>query len=218
MISGHGTKKLLSMGFEILGLGLKSPVTVPSVFSVFFYSVYESKTAPSPSRLTPLMQLEITGALILCAKTDIIFSLLINNWSFLWVDKTIGKECGSNVSSHLWWGVLHDNTNNSCEGDYVLHNLSERKKTGASVVQANSKSKVTFHTICLACEHFISNSKNSTTPYINLFWRLYRVLSAFMHGTQNTEHFISTICKLLFTVPWLVAANLLGNQNLRRNA
>ena len=29
----------------------------------------------------------------------------------------------------------------------VLHNLSERKKKGASVVQANSKSEVTFHII-----------------------------------------------------------------------
>ena len=55
--------------------------------------------------------------LILCAKTDIIFSLLINDWSFLWADKTIGKECGSIVSSCLLGGALPDDTKNGCKGD-----------------------------------------------------------------------------------------------------
>ena len=35
-----------------------------------------------------------TQGLILCEKSDVNFSLLINDWSF-------GKECGSNVSSRL---------------------------------------------------------------------------------------------------------------------
>ena len=43
-------------------------------------------------------------------KTDIIFTLLINDWSFLWFDKTTGKECGWNVSSCSWGGVLRDKT------------------------------------------------------------------------------------------------------------
>ena len=30
--------------------------------------------------------------------------------------KTMGKECGSNVSIRLWGGVLCDETQNSCEG------------------------------------------------------------------------------------------------------
>ena len=61
-----GTKKLLSMGFGILGLRLKvASYSAKCVFSFFGFNVYESKTAPSPSRLIPLMQPEITGALIL---------------------------------------------------------------------------------------------------------------------------------------------------------
>ena len=46
------------------------------------FSFYESETGPGPPWL------------ILCEKTDVNFSLLINDWSF-------GKECGSNVSSRL---------------------------------------------------------------------------------------------------------------------
>ena len=57
------------------------------------FSFYESETGPGPPWLTPLMQAETQG-LILCKKTDVNFSLLINDWSF-------GKECGSNVSSRL---------------------------------------------------------------------------------------------------------------------
>ena len=34
-------------------------------------------------------------------KTDVIVNLLIQDCSFLWVDETVGKECGSNVSSCL---------------------------------------------------------------------------------------------------------------------
>ena len=30
----------------------------------------------------------------------------------------MGKESGSNVSSRLWGGALHDETQNSCERDY----------------------------------------------------------------------------------------------------
>ena len=97
----------------------------------------------------------------------------------------------------------------------VLHNLSERKKKGASVVQANSKSKVAFYSItsllgvfrsrfilsrayepCLACEHFISNWKSLTTPYIYSGGFIIK-----LHGAQNAEHFITAIYMLLFTVP-----------------
>ena len=35
-----------------------------------------------------------TQGLLLCEKNDVNFSLLINDWS-------LGKECGSNVSSRL---------------------------------------------------------------------------------------------------------------------
>ena len=34
------------------------------------------------------------------------------------LQKTMGKECGLNVSSRLWGGALRDETQNGCEGDY----------------------------------------------------------------------------------------------------
>ena len=32
-----------------------------------------------------------------------------------------GKECCSNVSSHLWEGALRDDTKNGSEGDYAWY-------------------------------------------------------------------------------------------------
>ena len=58
--------------------------------------------------------------LILCAKTDVKFSLLINDWSFLLVDWTIGKECGLNVSSRLL-GEEH------CVGRLIISRISMNK-------------------------------------------------------------------------------------------
>ena len=60
---------------------------------------------------------------------------------------------------------------------HVLHNLRKRKQKGTSVVQANSKSKVMFHTITslpivfsLSTLHFKLLKLNDP---IHLFWRLY---------------------------------------------
>ena len=52
--------------------------------------------------------------------------------------KTMGKECGLNVSSHLWGGALHDKIQNGCVGDYdlcwsVQFNEKLRKFTGVGV-------------------------------------------------------------------------------------
>jgi len=69
------------------------------------------------------MQLVITGAHSLC-KTDIIFSLLINFCGL------IGKECGSNVSSHLLGGALRDETKPAERDTDVL--LTARKVLCAS--------------------------------------------------------------------------------------
>lgn len=54
--------------------------------------------------------------LILCMKTDVIFSWPIYDCSFLWVNKTVGKECGSNVSSNLLGRSRMEQ--NSYKGDY----------------------------------------------------------------------------------------------------
>ena len=88
-----------------------------SIPCIFFK--YESKIEPGPSQLTPLMQLKIKGVHSAWKLTSsFTCSLLIkDHWSFPWADKTIGKECGSYVSSQLlgrkiaWWDK------NSREGD-----------------------------------------------------------------------------------------------------
>ena len=40
------------------------------------------------------------------------------NGSLLLIGQFEGKECRARMSSRLWGGSLHDDPNNSCEGDY----------------------------------------------------------------------------------------------------
>ena len=51
---------------------------------------------------------------------DLIGRILNNVSDLIGAKTTKGKECCLNVSSHLWRGVLRDDTKNGCEGDYEV--------------------------------------------------------------------------------------------------
>ena len=80
------------------------------------FTFHEIKLEPFPSWLPPLMQPEITGDYF-CPKKEVIFNFLTNVWSFLWADKIIWKDCGSNVSSRLLGRGLGWREINGSEGD-----------------------------------------------------------------------------------------------------
>ena len=46
-----------------------------------------------------------------------IVKFLIHDWFLCQITNTKGKECGSVLSSHLWGGLLRDDTKNSCVAD-----------------------------------------------------------------------------------------------------
>ena len=43
-------------------------------------------------------------------KTDVIFTLLINDWSFLWFDKQLERNVTGMWAAVSWGGALHDET------------------------------------------------------------------------------------------------------------
>ena len=54
-----------------------------------------------------------------------IVKFLIHYWFVRQTTNTKGKECGPNLSSHLWGGELRDDTKNGCVADYVERSMRQ---------------------------------------------------------------------------------------------
>ena len=54
-----------------------------------------------------------------------IVKFLIHYWFVRGTTNTKGKECGPNLSGHLWGGELRDDTKNGCVADYAQSSMRQ---------------------------------------------------------------------------------------------